>query len=51
MTKYLMILTTLTVLAGCEPNRGAGFTGIGPAPSQSLDRAYDLTFDRLTSQN
>ncbi len=46
MTKKLMIaLAAVLFAAGCEPDKGAGFTGIGT--SQSAVSAYDLSFPGL----
>ena len=43
--KILIALAAVLFAAGCEPERGVGFTGIGT--SQSLHSAYDLSFDGL----
>ncbi len=43
--KLLIALAAVLFAAGCEPDRGAGFTGIGP--SQSSVTAYDLSFPGL----
>lgn len=47
-TKVISMLALGLCLAACEKEKGAGFTGIGPAASQSSQSGYALDFRGLS---
>lgn len=44
MKHILLLMAAVIGLSACEPKKGVGLTGIGPAPTQAQGAGYALDF-------
>lgn len=51
MKTIALLLTAGLALSACQPEKGAGFTGIGKTSSRALTGGYALDFDGLVKKD